>query len=146
MSQENKHEKLDPEQEQTVLDQEEAQKAQPEPTGEPKPEEPKPEKTEPQLLQEKVDELNDRLLRTMAEYDNFRKRSQKEKEAIYPQATAAAVAQFVPILDTFDRALSAPCADEEFKSSRTSRMCWQRWASRSLAHRVSSLIRNATMR
>ena len=91
MSQENKHEKLDPEQEQTVLDQEEAQKAQPEPTGEPKPEEPKPEKTEPQLLQEKVDELNDR------------------------QATAAAVAQFVPILDTFDRALSAPCADEEFK-------------------------------
>ncbi len=99
MSQENKHEKLDPEQEQTVLDQEEAQKAQPEPTGEPKPEEPKPEKTEPQLLQEKVDELNDRLLRTMAEYDNFRKRSQKEKEAIYPQATAAAVAQFVPILD-----------------------------------------------
>ena len=39
MSQENKHEKLDPEQEQTVLDQEEAQKAQPEPTGEPKPEE-----------------------------------------------------------------------------------------------------------
>jgi len=115
LSQENKHEKLDPEQEQTVLDQEEAQKAQPEPTGEPKPEEPKPEKTEPQLLQEKVDELNDRLLRTMAEYDNFRKRSQKEKEAIYPQATAAAVAQFVPILDTFDRALSAPCADEEFK-------------------------------
>ena len=103
MSQENKHEKLDPEQEQTVLDQEEAQKAQPEPTGEPKPEEPKPEKTEPQLLQEKVDELNDRLLRTMAEYDNFRKRSQKEKEAIYPQATAAAVAQFVPILDTFDQ-------------------------------------------
>lgn len=79
MSQENKHEKLDPEQEQTVLDQEEAQKAQPEPTGEPKPEEPKPEKTEPQLLQEKVDELNDRLLRTMAEYDNFRKRSQKER-------------------------------------------------------------------
>ena len=115
MSQENKHEKLDPEQEQTVLDQEDAQNAQPEPTGEPKPEEPKPEKTEPQLLQEKVDELNDRLLRTMAEYDNFRKRSQKEKEAIYPQATAAAVAQFVPILDTFDRALSAPCADEEFK-------------------------------
>lgn len=115
MSQENKHEKLDPEQKQTVLEQEDTQKAQTEPTGEAKPEEPKPEKTETELLQEKVDELNDRLLRTMAEYDNFRKRSQKEKEAIYPQATAAAVAQFVPILDTFDRALSAPCADEEFK-------------------------------
>lgn len=74
-----------------------------------------PEKTETEKLQEQMDALNDRLLRTMAEYDNFRRRSQREKESIYPQATAAAVAQFVPILDTFDRALGAPCTDEEFK-------------------------------
>lgn len=74
-----------------------------------------PEKTGTEKLQEQVDALNDRLLRTMAEYDNFRRRSQREKESIYPQATAAAVAQFVPILDTFDRALGAPCTDEEFK-------------------------------
>jgi len=39
-------------------------------------------------LQAQVADLNDRLLRTMAEYDNFRKRSQREKESIYPQATA----------------------------------------------------------
>ena len=66
-------------------------------------------------LRQELDEHKQQYLRVLAEYDNFRKRSQKEKEAIYPQATAAAVAQFVPILDTFDRALSAPCADEEFK-------------------------------
>lgn len=77
--------------------------------------EPPAEKAEAEKLQEQVDSLNDRLLRTMAEYDNFRRRSQREKEAIYPQATAAAVSQFVPILDTFDRALGAPCGDEDFK-------------------------------
>lgn len=74
-----------------------------------------PEKSEAEKLQEQVDTLNERLLRTMAEYDNFRRRSQREKESIYPQATAAAVAQFVPILDTFDRALGSPCTDEDFK-------------------------------
>lgn len=74
-----------------------------------------PEASEAEKLQQQLDAVNDRLLRTMAEYDNFRRRSQREKESIYPQATAAAVAQFVPILDTFDRALQAPCTDEEFK-------------------------------
>lgn len=74
-----------------------------------------PAKSEAELLMEQIAELNDRLLRTTAEYDNFRRRSQREKEAIYPQATAAAVGNFVPILDTFDRALAAPCTDESFK-------------------------------
>ena len=72
------------------------------------------EKSEAELLREQVDSLNDKLLRTMAEYDNFRKRSVREKEAIYPQATAAAVAQFLPVVDTFERALAAPCTDAEF--------------------------------
>ena len=74
-----------------------------------------PEKSEAELLREQVDSLNDKLLRTMAEYDNFRKRSVREKEAIYPQATAAAVAQFLPVVDTIERALAAPCTDAEFK-------------------------------
>ena len=87
--------------------------SQPEPAKKSSPAE--PEKTPEQLLQEEVDQLSDKLLRTMAEYDNFRKRSQRERDAIYPQATASAVGQFVPILDTFERALSAPCSDEEFK-------------------------------
>lgn len=82
-----------------------------EPVAEPAP----VEKTPEELLAAKNAELSDKLLRTMAEYDNFRKRSQRERESIYPQATANAVTQFVPILDTFERALATPCADEEFK-------------------------------
>lgn len=74
-----------------------------------------PEKTQEELLQEKVDSVNDKLLRTIAEYDNFRKRSQREKDAIYPQATAKAVEKFLPIIDTIERALSVECSDEEFK-------------------------------
>ena len=42
-------------------------------------EQPAPEKSEAELLREQVDSLNDKLLRTMAEYDNFRKRSVREK-------------------------------------------------------------------
>ncbi len=103
--------------------QEEPQDApeQPEPqaAGQPpqqeQPEPQAPEKTQEQLLQEQVDSLNDQLLRTMAEYDNFRKRSQREKESIYPQATASAVSQFLPVLDAFERAMEAPCTDGEFK-------------------------------
>lgn len=78
-------------------------------------EQPAQEKTEAEKLKEQLDALNDRYLRVLAEYDNFRKRSQREKESIYPQATMAAVTQFVPILDTFERALGAPCSDQKFK-------------------------------
>lgn len=73
------------------------------------------EKSEADLLNEKVCNLNDKLLRTMAEYDNFRKRSQREKESIYPQATANAVSQFLPVIDNVERALAMECADVEFK-------------------------------
>ena len=68
-----------------------------------------------QQLQTQLDELNDRLLRTMAEYDNYRKRSIKEKDAIYPQAKADTVEKFLPIIDNFERAMQAECADEAFK-------------------------------
>lgn len=81
-------------------------------------EEPSPRKTEPEkpdAAEKKYAELNDRYLRMLAEYDNFRKRSQREKESIYPQATAAAVAQFIPVADTIERALAAPCTDDEYK-------------------------------
>lgn len=73
------------------------------------------EKSELELLQEKFDEVSDRLLRTMAEYDNFRKRTQKEKEAIYPDAIAFAVTAFLPVLDNFERALQTECSDEGYK-------------------------------
>ncbi len=71
-------------------------------------------KTQEELLLEKIDSLNDQLLRTVAEYDNFRKRSQREKEAIYPQAVAKTVEKFIPIIDTVERALAVECSDAEF--------------------------------
>lgn len=65
--------------------------------------------------QKAVAELNDRYLRLMAEYDNFRKRTQREKEAIFPEATKTAVEAFVPVLDNLERALGMETADEEYK-------------------------------
>lgn len=60
-------------------------------------------------------EVKDQLLRTMAEYDNFRKRSAREREALRADITADITAKFLPIMDNLDRALSAECADESFK-------------------------------
>lgn len=66
-----------------------------------------------QLKSEKND-LNDKLLRVVAEYDNYRKRTQKEKSAIYPQAVADTVEKLLPIIDTFERAMQSECSDKEF--------------------------------
>lgn len=52
-------------------------------------------------------------IRTLAEYDNYRKRSTREKEAAYGDAKAAALKELLPVLDNFDRALAAPDSDAE---------------------------------
>ena len=92
------------------------------PAGAPQQEEPaqtkaadQPQADELEKLQKKYDELNDRYLRTLAEYDNFRKRSLREKEAVYPGAVADTVSKFLPVVDSFERALACECADVEFK-------------------------------
>ena len=51
----------------------------------------------------------------MAEYDNFRKRTQKEKESIYPDAISFAVQTMLPVIDNFEFALKSECTDENFK-------------------------------
>lgn len=51
-------------------------------------------------------ELNDKYLRVVAEYDNFRKRSQKEKEGIYAEALSDSVKEILPLLDNLERASS----------------------------------------
>lgn len=53
-------------------------------------------------------ELKDSLLRVSAEYENFRKRTAKEKEAIYNEAYAAAVSAFLPFIDNLERAMLYP--------------------------------------
>ena len=77
-------------------------------------EETAPEKTEAELLQEENKALNDKYLRLMAEYDNFRKRSQKEKEDIYPTATATVLGKVLPVLDNLERAAQFEKGTEEF--------------------------------
>ncbi|MCL2057292.1 MAG: nucleotide exchange factor GrpE [Oscillospiraceae bacterium] len=68
----------------------------------------------PVPLQQEYDELNNRYLRLMAEYDNFRKRSQKEKDEIYPAATAAALQKLLPVLDALERADKFERGTDEF--------------------------------
>jgi len=53
---------------------------------------------------EELKAANDRLLRTLAEYDNFRKRSQKEKESAYGDAKASVLSELLPVVDNFERA------------------------------------------
>ena len=59
-------------------------------------------------------ETNDRYLRTLAEYDNFRKRTAKERELVYQDAYADAVKGIIPVVDNVERALEY-AADENDK-------------------------------
>ena len=58
-------------------------------------------------------EANDKFLRTLAEYDNFRKRSQREKEAAFGDSKASVLAEFLPVMDNFERAVSNKDASPE---------------------------------
>ena len=58
---------------------------------------------------------NDRYLRLMAEYDNFRKRSAKERENIYTDVRVDTVSKFLPVYDNLARALATATADEAYK-------------------------------
>lgn len=58
-------------------------------------------------LEKKCNELNEKYMRVLAEYDNYRKRTIKEKESIYPEAKATVVAKFLDVMDNFERALNA---------------------------------------
>ena len=62
-----------------------------------------------------VREEKDRYLRLAAEYDNFRKRAVKEKDAAYGNGKADAVAKLHPIYDNLERALNQPTEDAAFK-------------------------------
>lgn len=57
----------------------------------------------------------DQLLRTMAEYDNFRKRSQREKDALRAEIITNVMSKFLPVLDNLERALQTECSDENYK-------------------------------
>ena len=64
-------------------------------------------------------ELEDRYLRLMAEYDNYRKRSQREADQKFNDGVSFAVNQIIPILDTLEMAANAPTTDENYKKGVT---------------------------
>ena len=70
-----------------------------------------------ELDQAKADlaQEHDNYLRLAAEYDNFRKRSQKEKDNLYTEIKAETVEKFLPVYDNLERALAQQTADEAFK-------------------------------
>lgn len=60
-------------------------------------------------------QAKDQLLRTAAEYDNFRRRSAKEQDAAFNNGVGFAVNQILTILDTLEMAANAACTDENYK-------------------------------
>lgn len=67
-----------------------------------------------ELKRQAVD-LKDRLLRTAAEYDNYRKRTDREKSQSIEYGISKAINAILPVLDNLERACDAPCKDEDFK-------------------------------
>ena len=74
-----------------------------------------PESTEVNPWEEKYNAERDAHLRVAAEFDNFRKRTIKEKEASYGNGKADAVAKMLPVYDNLERALQQETADAAFK-------------------------------
>lgn len=56
----------------------------------------------------------DKYMRLYAEYENYRKRSSKEREALYSQVKSDTVTSFLPVYDNLERALKTSCSDEAF--------------------------------
>ena len=72
-------------------------------------------KKEKKPTKEEYDILNDKYLRVCAEYDNFRKRSLKEKEGIYGDVRSNVVTSFLPVYDNLVRALETKTEDEAYR-------------------------------
>ena len=83
-----------------VIEEVPAEEVQPDPTEE---------------LKAKLLAEHDNYLRLAAEYDNFRKRTQKEREALYTDIKAETVGKFLPVFDNLQRALAQETADEAYK-------------------------------
>ncbi|MDD6208411.1 MAG: nucleotide exchange factor GrpE [Clostridiales bacterium] len=72
-----------------------------------KPEGKKGKKEKKDKKDEKIEELNDRLMRNMAEFDNFRKRTEKEKSQMFEMGAKSIVEKVLPVVDNFERGLSS---------------------------------------
>ncbi len=66
-------------------------------------------------LEDEIEKFNDRYLRLCAEYDNFRKRTQKEKDNLYGEIKADTLLKFLPVYDNLERALKQGTEDEAYR-------------------------------
>ena len=73
-----------------------------------------PEQTPEEKLSEELAAEKDKYLRLLAEYDNFRKRSQKEREALYTDVRSDTILRLLPVFDNLESALKLQTADEAF--------------------------------
>ena len=83
--------------------------------AEPQEQQPQEEQAAPQPDAQEQAAPDDRFLRLAAEYDNYRKRTAKEKEALWAQAKADTAVAFLPVYDNLERALKQETADEAYK-------------------------------
>ena len=117
MSKKNKEKKEQPVTEEPASEVEETKEALPEEEAsenEP-PKEEAPQESELEQARKALAQEHDQYLRLAAEYDNFRKRSRKEKEALYTDVKAETVAKFLPVFDDLERALANETTDEAYK-------------------------------
>ena len=66
-------------------------------------------------LKEKVDELEDKVKRQMAEFDNFRKRTEREKAAMFETGAKSVIEKILPVVDNFERGLASIPEEEKGK-------------------------------
>ncbi len=69
--------------------------------------EPEPQKSELELANEKIAGLSDKLMRTAAEFDNYKKRTAREKDDFYKMAVCETISPLLPVLDNLERAVTA---------------------------------------
>lgn len=72
-------------------------------------------KDELNLKQQELDELTDRYKRVLAEFENYKKRSSKERENLYNSILADVVEAMLPVVDNLENAVKAETEDEEYK-------------------------------
>ena len=66
-----------------------------------------------EAYKEKIDELEDRVKRQMAEFENFRKRTEKEKNAMFDVGAKSVIEKILPVVDNFERGLATVPEDEK---------------------------------
>ena len=72
-------------------------------------------KKENETLKIQLDETNDRLKRVAAEFDNYKKRNEKEKVGMYSSVMSDVVSNFLPVIDNLEKAVASQTEDESYK-------------------------------